>query len=272
MKFIYTVILLTIVISSCSLPNQKNTKKSIHETLNETKGIVFEGLTEYSSSRDDSLEEYEPNLDSLKINCKCIESFFSSPGEPIIEVHKQNFRFIVCGYSANEIIDTIVSGYKYPDSSVYFRGFEIFECNSATRILQSYEYHIDKITHENGQLKISRCLELPIGKKGKYELAPVFTINLLTKDNTINLDTVFSLNLSSISEQRLDSVANNWLKYKYPEDEIYNTMILAISRYPTFNKKFKNLGPFDGYLGPLYNYAKEYFQIFEDEQMKKNKR
>ena len=206
----------------------------------------------------------DERLASLKDSCQCIDSYFSTKGKPLLEHSFGDYHFIVCGYSGSRLIDTIIGGKRYSDGSIYFSGFEIFECNVLSDlVISNGEYHIDKVQIVNDRIEVSRCEYVPIGKDWKREIAPVFTIQLIVQEDRIKLDTSFVLDISNITEKNINDFKNGKLGNIDPVMEIYCGLITAIKEYPDYNEAFYTQGPYDGAPGPVYNYAKKYFKLFE---------
>ena len=264
--FIFIAIIL---LSACNRNSERKIERKDNELITEekvTKAVEQQNkLIEKAKSETESFEDKRNReLENLKDSCRCIDSYFSNAGAPYLESSVEGFHFIVCGYERDDLNDSIAFGIKNAGDGVYFSGFEVFECNVLSNsIISNGEYHTDRIALVDDKLEIERCVNLPIGKDWEYVLTPLFKIRLLVENNDIVLDTTFVLDISHISEEDIAQFKMDSIKRKSPEYEIDFAFIRAIKEYPEYNNEFYNLGTLDGYLGPMYDYSKEYFKIIE---------
>ena len=231
-------------------------------------------ITSFGQTISDKKKTNE-RITTLENDCACIDYMFSQSGElPLLTQNIGDAKIIVCGYRG-EYGDKIVLGKKLQDSSFYASGFEVFHCTNyeLKQIFEDGEYYIDLIKSHSNYFEIIRLMQFPNGKKLNYELTPVLSIKIIEKNNTIKIDSSFVFpydnydkDFLDLFESELDRVKNDSVEYiKYNDYLIDYLFIQAIGNPKKYSGKLKSIGPFDGYLGPIYRDILEYYKLFEKE-------
>ncbi|MDA8956436.1 hypothetical protein N9H19_02330 [Flavobacteriales bacterium] len=259
------LLIISISILSC---NTKNSKK-----VEVVKTDIIKAV---------SIDTIIPGKESVKVNeCGCIDYAFSQKEEPPLLTHKiGNSKITVCGYRG-EYEDKITLGEILPDSSFYASGFVVFNCSGSepTSIFMDGEYYLDLIKPKLEELEIVRLMKMPRDTSLKYEWTEVLSIRVFEQNGLIKTDSSFVLPVNSYNQDflkhfksEIDRMKNDTKgKINYPDYLIDYYFIQAVKNPEKYSKKFKSIGPFDGYLGPIYRDALKYYELFEKENTVGNK-
>lgn len=259
------LLIISISILSCNSKNSK--KEEVLKTDNNT-----------AVSIDTTILEQE--LKKVK-ECGCIDYAFSQKEEPPLLTHKiGNSKIIVCGYRG-EYEDEITLGEILPDSSFYVSGFVVFNYSGseAIPIFEDGEYYLDIIKPKLEELEIVRLKKMPRDKSLKYEWTEILSIRIFEQNGLIKTDSSFVFPVDSYNQDflkyfksEIDRVKNDLKgKFNYPEYLIDYNFIQAVKNPEKYSKKLKSIGPFDGYLGPIYRDILKYYELFEKENTVGNK-
>jgi len=259
------LLIISISILSC---NTKNSKK-----VEAVKTDIIKAV---------SIDTIIPVKESVKVNeCGCIDYAFSQKEEPPLLTHKiGNSKITVCGYRG-EYEDKITLGEILPDSSFYASGFVVFNCSGSepTSIFMDGEYYLDLIKPKQKELEIVRLMKMPRDTSLKYEWIEVLSIRVFEQNGLIKTDSSFVFPVDSYNQSflkhfksEIDRMKNDTKeKINYPDYLIDYYFIQAVKNPERYSKKFKSIGPFDGYLGPIYRDALKYYELFEKENTVGNK-
>lgn len=253
------LIIITLSIFSCVHKNSEK-KEIVH---NEKTSIKIEKSI---TTENEIVKENE---------CECIDYAFSQKGEPPLLTHKiGTSKIIVCGYRG-EYEDNITLGEKLQDSSFYASGFELFSCSGSETIqlFENGEYYLDIIKPKSEELEIVRLMRMPRDKSLKYKWTQVLSIRFFEQNGLIKTDSSFVLPINTYNQDflkyfksEIDRVKNDSSeKLKYPDYLIDYSFIQAVKNPKKYSKKLKSIGPFDGYLGPIYRDVLKYYELFEKE-------
>jgi len=259
------LLFISISILSCSSKNSK--KEDVINTENKTAVYI-----------DTTLKEKELIKEK---ECECIDYGFSQKGEPPLLTHKiGTSKIIVCGYRG-EYEENITLGESLQDSSFYVSGFVVFNCSGSETIqlFKDGEYYLDIIKPKSKELEIVRLMRMPRDKSLKYKWTQVLSIRFFEQNGLIKTDSSFVLPLDTYNQDflkyfksEIDRVKNDSTdKLNYPDYLIDYCFIQAVKNPEKYSKKLKSIGPFDGYLGPIYRDILKYYELFEKENTVGNK-
>lgn len=252
------VILISFSILSCSSNNSKKTE--ILKTEEEIKTSIDTIITENEKVK---LKE-----------CECIDYNFSQKGEPPLLTHKiGTSKIIVCGYR-HETDENIILGEILPDSSLYVSGFVVFLCSGSEtiKLFQNGEYYMDIIKPKYNEIEIVRLIRMPQDKSLKYNWTEVISVRLFEDNGIIKSDSSFVLPIDAYNndflkyfKSEIDRVKNDSTKIlSYYDYLISYYFIKAVKNPLKYSEKLRAIGPFDGYLGPIYRDVLDYYKLFEE--------
>lgn len=215
----------------------------------------------------------------VKINeCDCIDYLFSQEGESPLLIQKIGAsKIIICGYR-HDYDEYITLGERLSDSSFYVSGFVVFDCSGSetTQLFEDGEYYLHIIKPKPKELEIVRLLRMPRDKSLKYKWTEILSIRFFEQNGIIKSDSSFVLTTNIYDQDflkyfksEIDRVKNDSTKkLNYYDYLIDYCLIQAVKNPEKYSDKLKSIGPFDGYLGPIYRDVLEYYELFEKEYKK----
>ncbi len=254
----------SITILSCGSKNSK--KEDVVNTENKTAVYIETSLKEK-----ELIKEKE---------CECIDYGFSQKGESPLLIHSfGTSKIMVCGYHI-EYDENITIEKSLQDSNLYASGFVVFNCSGSETIplFEDGEYYLDLIKPKSEELEIVRLMRMPQDKSLKYEWTQVLSIRFFEQNGLIKTDSSFVLPLETYNQDflkhfksEIDRVKNDSTdKLNYRDYLIDYYFIQAVKNPEKYSKKLKSIGPFDGYLGPIYRDVLKYYELFERENTVSN--
>jgi hypothetical protein len=211
------------------------------------------------------------NTKSDKNYCNCTDALFTENDSiPILEYILGSTKVIVCGYKHN-FLEGIEVGKQLSNGNLYGNGYEVFVCKDSgvNRVYSRGEYYLELISPLEDTLKITRLTMIPQPTSLMSDWTPMIAFRLFEQDQMIKMDTLFVFPIEKYSQDFImhhgDEV--NRLKKEdgaglYKEHLIGYAFIKAVKEPEHYSKLLKTLGPFDGYLGPIYRDMLWYFDIF----------
>ncbi len=252
------LILIVLTFSSCG-----NRKTNENNTV--TNGF---STTINQAEKETSVEETIQSFD-----CKCIDYHFSQANEdPILINEIDSISFLICGYKG--VTDyNLQIGKLREDSSFYVRGFNIFICTDSEimPLYEDSEYYINLIKPGINQLVVNRVIRMPTGKGIEYDWKEITSLRFYYSNGEIKRDKYFIMSTEHYNDEFL-KFFHKTIEYEkndptisgnYYEHLIDYYFIQAIKEPIKYENKLKNLGPFDGYLGPIYRDILEYYELFK---------
>jgi len=207
--------------------------------------------------------------------CECIDYHFSQKGqEPLLTHYLGSTKIIVCGYIGKYEWD-ITLGERLPDSSFYVSGFNIFSCTDSgiDHLFENGEYYLNRILPKPNQLEVVRLRRMPVSKKLDYEWTDIISIKFHEGNQELKVDSSFVLSVDLYDQEFLNYFKSEISKLEndatkdqtnYLEYLIDYSFIQAVINPKEHGHILNSLGPFDGYLGPLYRDILMYYKIFEN--------
>lgn len=209
--------------------------------------------------------------------CECIDYHFSQKGqEPLLMHNLGSTKIIVCGY-IGKYEWGITLGERLPDSSFYVSGFNLFSCTESgiDHLFENGEYYLNKIVPKPNQIEVIRLRRMPVSKKLDYDWTEIISIKIHKVNQQIKVDSSFVLSVDLYDQEFIDYFKSEISKLEndptidqtnYLEYLIDYSFIQAVINPKEYGQILHGLGPFDGYLGPLYRDILMYYKIFENKK------
>lgn len=188
-------------------------------------------------------------------DCKCIDNIFSSAeSQPIALSKIGNKEIAFCGFHYDDI------GVLGKDSSFVGCGYEVILCYERKSIFEAGEYYTDSIKINRKGFEIYRLSNFPTLKSKKYTPIPLLLFTFRDKNDRIMIDTTLSIDekyfsstyLNNLKEMMNAAIEDSSNSTAYQDLRLHYLFLKAI-KDEKHELEFIKSGPYDGYMGPIYN-------------------